>query len=261
MRLFLVHSLTALLLVSTGAHARAATINMSANPLVTEMHVLPGHADSTSTDITNNGDTDERITVEPIDWTTRLDGSISIEPIGTEGPHSLTKYLVAESYRFILHPHEQRRLNVALSLPQTLTTAARSYWGGFIIKAYPLNKSLAIGPAATFFVYDDIGEPKRHVSISSLRVSRVWMQRSLQLIAHLKNDGSAYARTSGALVIKRGDAIVNRENIPVGVIFPGHDRIVEHVLRGLPRGHYTVEATFDYGGDVIVGGDTNFVVP
>jgi hypothetical protein len=261
MRLVLVHSLMALLLLSANAHARAATVNMSANPLVTELHVLPGHADSTSTDITNNGDTDERITVEPIDWTTRLDGSISIEPTGTEGAHSLTKYLVAESYRFTLHPHEQRRLNVALSLPPNVTTAARSYWGGFIIKAFPLNGSLAIGPAATFFVYNDIGQPNRHVSISSLRVSRMWMRRSLQLIAHLKNDGSAYARTSGTLVIKRGEAVVSRENIPVGVIFPGHDRIVEHVVLGLPPGHYTAEATFDYGGDVIVGGDTNFIVP
>ena len=261
MRFPIATGLAVVLLLSNITNARAATINMTLDPLVTEMHVPPGGADRTSTDVTNNGDTDERVTVEPIDWTTRLDGSISIEPVGTQGAHSLSKYLAAESYRFILHAHQVRRLNIALSMPQNLPTVPLSYWGGFIIKAFPLDGSLAIGPAATFFVYDDVGAPTRHLSILSLRASPVWMRRSFQIVARLKNDGAAYARTSGTLTIKRGATVVEHENIPVGAIFPGHNRIVEGVIAGLRTGHYAAELTFDYGGDVIVGADTDFIVP
>jgi hypothetical protein len=239
---------------------QASTINLSLTPLVSEMHVLAGAADRTFTEVTNNGDVEERITVEPIDWKTRLDGSISIERAGAEGTSSLTNYLQAIAYRFILQPHETRRLDVALSMPAG-AVANKSYWGGLLIKATPLDGGLAIGPAATFFVYDNTGSPRRHVSLLSLRASPAGISRSTVLAAVLKNDGAAYARVAGTITVSRNGKVVNRQNIAVGAIFPGRRRIVEQAISGLAPGRYSAEVTFDFGGEIIVGGDTDLVVP
>jgi hypothetical protein len=235
-------------------------INLTVTPLVSEMHVDAGSSGVTSTNVTNTGDADERISVQPIDWTTRTDGAIALQRPGTQGSHSLTKYLEALSYRFILHPHETRRLQVALSMPSG-AASAQSYWGGFIIKAEPLDGSLAIGPAATFFVYDDAGAPRRHVSITSAHVSQSTSSHAAYLTFHLKNDGDAYARTAGTLVVSKNGKTLREEHIPVGAILPGRDRVVRASVAGLASGTYDAEVTFDYGGDVIAGADMSVAVP
>lgn len=251
-------ALLAAALCLTPVAALAQTINLTVTPLVSEMRVEAGSSGTTSTNVTNTGDEDERVTVQPIDWTTKINGAIALQSTGSQGAHSLTKYLQALSYRFILHPHETRRLQVALSMPAD-ARAEQSYWGGFIIKAQPLTTNLAIGPAATFFVYDDVGSPRRHVSIQSVRPSL--SARTLHLEVHLKNDGDAYARTSGTIVLSQKGKAVREERIPVGAILPGRDRVLAATVSGLAPGTYNAEMTFDYGGEVIAGADMSVAVP
>ena len=234
-------------------------MNVSVTPLVSEMHVPSGQTGRTSTQVTNDGDADERISIEPVDWTTNQNGAIQLERPGSEGAHSLTKYLQALSYRFILRPHETRRVEVALTMPPS--QAAESYWGGFIIKSQPLGGNLAIGPAATFFVYDDVGSPRRHVSVASVHQVRVAGTRSVRMTVRLYNDGSAYARTAGTLVISKDGKTVSEQRLAIGAILPGHARLVTSVISGLPSGTYAARVVFDYGGEVIVGADTSVAIP
>lgn len=243
------------------APANAVNVGLSVTPLATEMHVAPGSSDVTSVDITNTSDAPERVTIEPIDWSTRIDGSLSYERPGTEADHSLTAYLRPVAYRFIIDAHETRQIAVALSMPASLAGKTVSFWGGLLIRAVPPDGSLALGPGATLFVYDDVGAPRRHLSIRSIRVKSGGAARDLTLEVHLKNDGTAYARTGGTLTILREGKRVSTVHVPVGAIFPGRDRIIEQSVTGLPAGSYTGEVTFDYGGDTLAGADVDLRVP
>jgi hypothetical protein len=243
----------------TASRVLAGTTNLSVDPLVAEVRVQPGGSATTETAITNNGDEPERITVRSIDWTTRLDGGISIEALGSEGHKSLTPYLQALTYNFVLQPHETRRLEVAASLPPTFPGAPASYWGGFYIKATALDQSnAAIGPAATFFVYNDVGTPRRHLSIESLRASG--NRDTLRFTTLLKNDAQGYLRIGGTARLLQDGKTVRVTPLSIGAVFPGKARIVNGDFTDLPQGNYTLEVRFDYGSDVIVTGDTNTAV-
>lgn len=238
----------------------ASDVNLSVNPLVSEVRVAPGQTDRTFTLITNNGDQDERITIRPIDWNTRIDGGISIENTGAEGQRSLTPFLEAVSYGFVLHPHESRRLDVAVSLPPAFKSVPASYWGGFYIKATAADASpIAIGPAATFFVYNDVGTPSRHLTIEALHGAAAGA--GVAVSARLKNDGDGYLRIGGTVALLQNGKAVRSQPVSVGAVFPGKIRIVKSSFSGLTAGTYTLESRFDYGTDVIVIGDTKVVVP
>lgn len=238
---------------------RASTVNISVDPLVTEMHVAPGMTGHTSVSITNNGDVDEAITVRPVDWTTQLNGTISLFAPGAQAGHSLTAWLEPAAYRFTLRAHERRELDAALAVPAS-ARGPRSYWGGLLFRAAPVGEVLAIAPAATLFVYNDVGAPKRHVSIKAFHAVAVPGSSAIVTI-RLKNDGDAYARTGGTLTISRAGSVVQKHDVSIGAIFPGHTRIVDQTVSGLSPGTYSAEVTIDYGGEVIVAGETRIVVP
>jgi len=237
----------------------ASTLNLSVNPLVTEMHVAAGQTTRTSVTIANNGDRDETITIRPVDWTTQLNGAISLLAPGAQGNHSLTKWLEPAAYRFTLHARARRQLDVALAVPAS-ATQSRSYWGGLLIRATPVDEALAIGPAATLFIYDDIGTPKRHLSIKALHAVAD-ADGSAAITMRLKNDADAYTRVGGTLTISRHGAVLQKHDVPIGAIFPGHTRIVEQSVTGLSAGIYNADITVDYGGDVILAGETRILVP
>ena len=252
-------AILALTMALPSLSARASTVNVSVDPLVTEMHVAPGLAGHTSMSIANNGDVDETITIRPVDWTTQLDGIISLYAPGALGGHSLTAWLEPAAYRLTLRAHERRELDVALAVPAS-ARAPRSYWGGLLVRATPIGQILAIGPAATLFVYNDVGTPKRHVSIKAFHAV-AGTGGSAVVTMRLKNDGDAYARTGATLTISRAGSVVQKRDVSIGAIFPGHTRIVEQAVSGLSSGTYDADITIDYGGDVIVGGETKIVVP
>lgn len=246
-----------LLLAPVPVHA--ATVNLSVDPLVTEMHVAAGQTGRTSVTIANNGDVDETVTLKPIDWTTQLNGAIALFAPGAQSSHSLTAWLEPATYRFTLLAHQRRQLEVALAIPAN-ALQPRSYWGGLLIRGVGVGQNLAIAPAATLFVYDDVGSPKRHLSIKAFHAAAN-SGGSVAVTIRLKNDGEAYARTGGTLTISRSGAVVEKCDLSIGAIFPGHTRIVEQAITGLSAGTYVAGVTIDYGGDVILAGETRFVVP
>lgn len=239
---------------------RAGT-SIVVDPLVSETHVNPGGATTISVAVGSQGDQRERVVITPLDWRTRIDGSIAIEPLGSEGRRSLTPYCTLAVYQFILAPKEHRRIALTVALPTTLDPTPASYWGGFIVKATPVDlPPSTMGPAATVFVYNDVGAPQRHLTLQSLRAQSK-AKGVLRISARYHNYGDGYLRTGAYLTITQSARVVVKHQISLGAIFPKQLRVVDQTVTGLGRGIYHVELDVDYGGETVLVGETNATVP
>ena len=237
-----------------------AGTSLGVEPLVTQVSVEPGGSSNIAVSIKSDGDQPERIVISPLDWRTRIDGSVAIEPLGTEGARSLTPFLSMATYQFILQPHESRKINLAVSIPAAFNPAPGSYWGGFLVKATPIDMPPSTtGPAATVFVYNDVGKPARHLTLQSLRATG--LKGGAHILARYHNDGIGYVRSGLFLTITQSGKTVYKEQIGLGAIFPSATRVVDHTVNGLASGTYRVELSADYGGDTVIVGDTNVTVP
>jgi hypothetical protein len=236
-----------------------AGTSLSVEPLVTQVTVEPGNSVNISVSIGSDGDQPERIIISPIDWRTRIDGSVAIEPLGTEGVRSLTPFMTMATYQFVLQPREHRKLNLTLSLPAGFNPDPASYWGGFLVKATPFDAPPSTtGPAATVFVYNDVAKPKRHLTLQSLRATSA--KGDVRILARYHNDGIGYIRSGLVLNVTQDGKSVRKEQLGLGAIFPAATRVVDHVVTGLAPGTYHVELGADYGGDTVIVGETNVTV-
>lgn len=237
-----------------------AGTSLGVEPLVTQVSVEPGGSSNIAVSIKSDGDQPERIVISPLDWRTRIDGSVAIEPLGTEGVRSLTPFLSMATYQFVLQPHESRKVNLAVSIPAAFNPAPGSYWGGFLVKATPIDMPPSTtGPAATVFVYNDVGKPARHLTLQSLRATA--LKGDVHILARYHNDGVGDVRSGLFLTITQSGKIVHKDQIGLGAIFPNATHVVDHTVNGLPSGTYHVELSADYGGDTVIVGDTNVTVP
>ncbi len=253
-------ALVAALAVAAGAFAypaaASAGLSLSVQPLMTELHVSPGGSAGLSVRVTNGGDQAERVTVEPIDWSTTTDGDIRFGAVGTTGAHSVTKYLAMSLAPFVLAPGETRAIPLTLRLPASFPATAATYWGGFLVRSMDAGRP-GVGPAGTVFVYETVGAPKTHLGLSAMRVTRSG-QSGAVFTARLHNDAAAYARLSGRLVVSSAGRVVHDEDVSTVTIFPGESRVLARDLRGLPPGDYQAELSVDYGGNVVLSGTTDF---
>lgn len=239
--------------------AASAGMNIAVDPLVVEMRATPGQTVRTTVNIANAGDQPERIFVTPMDWTTRVDGSLAIERPGTE-KRSITRYLKSSDYQFTLQPGEKRAIEISLALPADFSPAAASYWGGFFTRASLLTTRVAgFGPGATVVVYVDVGMPHRSIDLQSLKA--VSTGRGVRIVGRVRNNSNAYVRAGGTILIENAGRIVRKVPVTIGAIFPGRYHTVNETVRGLAPGKYRVELSVDYGGDEIEDGETTVTVP
>ena len=242
-----------------GALPAAAGMNIAVDPLVVEMRATPGQVVRTSVNIANAGDQPERIFVNPMDWTTRVDGSVAIEKPGTE-KRSITRYLKSSDYQFTLQPGEKRSIELTLALPANFNPAAASYWGGFFTRASLMTSRVAgFGPGATVVVYVDVGSPHRSVDLQSLKA--IANGHAVRVVGRVRNNSNAYVRAGGSILFELSGRIVQKVPVTIGAIFPGRYHTVNETVRGLPAGKYRVELSVDYGGDEIEDGETTVTVP
>ena len=253
---------SALLVAAIGivlALPASGALNIAVNPLVIEVQTAPGRTVNTDVNIANDGDFPERILIAPMDWTTRIDGSLAIEKTGTE-KRSITRYLNVSAYQFSMQPGEKRTLQVTLSLPANFSAAAASYWGGFLARAVPMSaRTNAFGPGATIVVYVDVGNPHRSVNLESLKATL--SGSAVHVVGRVRNTSNAYVRAGGTLLFEQGGRIIQTTHVTIGAIFPGRFHTVNETAKGLKSGKYRVELSIDYGGDEIEDGETTVTVP
>lgn len=251
--------LLALLVLTAAASPANAALNIAVDPLVVEMHAIPGQLVKTDVNIANSGDQPERIVFAPMDWTTRIDGSVAIEKPGKE-KRSITQYLRASAYQFTLQPGEKRSITVSLALPANFSSGAASYWGGFLTRATLLTGRVnGFGPGATVVVYVDVGNPHRSVDLQSLKATP--SGNSVHVIGRVRNSSNAYVRAGGTLLFEQSGRVVQKVPVTIGAIFPSRFHTINETVRGLPAGKYRVELSIDYGGDQIEDGETTVTVP
>ena len=248
----------ALLAVSTCAcaigTAAAAELSLRVDPTVLEFTAAYDGEQRASVAVTNYGSEPERIVARSVDWRTSVDGTVALEPVGTEREHSLTPYLSLSPASFVLTPGETRNVVLVLHMPDGGSRTAGVLWGGFLIKATALQESeISLGPGATVFVYDTVGAPRRHLTLTAVSIDTD-AGRVPQLTARLVNDGEGYARPLCRLVVERDDRVVRDVTIPANVIFAGDHRTIHAPLDGLTAGTYHVHLTVDYGGSSILDG-------
>ena len=250
--------LAAAALVATALPASAA-LNIAVDPLVIEMHAVPGQALKADVNISNSGDEPERIVLAPMDWTTRVDGSVAIEKTGKE-KRSITRFLKASAYQFTLQPGERRTVQVSLNLPAGFASAAASYWGGFLARATLMTGRVnAFGPGATVVVYVDVGSPHRSVNLQTLKATAAGS--SIHVVGRVRNNSNAYVRAGATMLVEQAGRIVQKIPVTIGAIFPTRFHTVNETVRGLAPGNYRVELAIDYGGNEIEDGETNVTVP
>ena len=83
---------------------------------------------------------------------------------------------------------------------------------------------------------------------------------SALLTARIANDGSAYARPTGRIVLRRDGHVVVDQTDSIPVLFANEARVYNKALSGLAPGAYDVSFTVDYGGPTLIEGTTEVVV-
>ena len=246
--------LLAVLLMPVLSHpATAAELSLGVDPLVVEFSAGPGGSAHASVVVNNAGSDAERVMMMPIDWRTLVDGNIALERAGTEGSRSLTSSLTLSASGFVLQPGEARTLTLTLAMPQSKPSTPASYWGGFLIEATrPTGSDTGLAPGATVFVYDNVGQPHRHLSLRSLDLVGTGTQTRVE--ARLVNDVDSYLRIASHMVVRRGNHVVRDVDVPMNSILPRAERLLQQPLQGLAAGGYRLELTFDYGGETILDG-------
>jgi hypothetical protein len=236
--------------------AASAAVSMTVQPLVAEFSASPGAVGRTSVTVTNNGTEPERFTARPTDWRTLADGSTTLEKAGAEGAHSITRGLSLSAYQFVLQPGERREISLSLAVPGSFPGTPASYWGGFLVSAAVVSAPpSAVGIAATVFVYENVGAPRRHLTLQSMRVVQN-KDGTSDLVARLRNDAPGYCRSAAHVLVEQAGRIVKDEKVNISTVFPGSTRLMTQSLGKLPPGDYRVEVAFDYGGDSILDGTT-----
>ena len=236
----------------TASPARATSLTVS--PMVAELHLTPGSPDRVDIQVVNGGAVPERVTITPLDWTSRSDGSLEIEKPGTD-PNSLTRYISTPVWHFTLRGGERRTVPLDVAAPALRPTA--SLWGGVLMKATaPDSPTTALGPATTVLLYADIGRPRRHLRIDALRLVPTGNGGGI-VMARLRNDGDAYVRAGGRIIVSQAGRVLYDHEIAVGAIFPQRVRLLQQRIGGLVRGAPAdVTLQVDFGADVLLDGET-----
>lgn len=248
-------AIAALICTLASAAPASATVSLTVEPLVAEFSTPPGDAGHVPVYVSNSGTSPERIVIRKTDWRTLADGSTALEALGSEGTHSITRDLSLSAYQFVLQPGERREISMLLSVPATRSSAPNSYWGGFLVSGNEVGAPpSAMGIAATVFVYDNVGTPRRHLDLQSMRV--VTRGGDSQLLVRLRNDAQGYCRPSAHLLVEQAGRILRDEKINVSTVFPNSTRILKQQLGKLTPGDYRVELTLEYGGDAVIDGIT-----
>jgi hypothetical protein len=239
--------------------APGTSLSLTVAPLVVEFHAGAGDTANATVTVHNGGSDPERIVALRMDWRVSADGTVRVEQPGTEGKASISDYLRMEPDNVVLAPGETREIALTLDLPSTFPTATAVYHSGFLVRAVPVTGHVNFGPAATVVAYDTIGSPASHAKITQLHVSSPGAGQAV-LSARIVNDGSAYDRPTGHLVLRRDGAVVADETDSIPVLFAGEGRAYTKTLNGLSPGSYDVSFTVDYGGPTLLEGTTEVTV-
>jgi hypothetical protein len=246
----------AIMAVSAAASAAstARPESLTVSPMVAELRPTPGSPDRVEVHVLNSGTAPERVTITPLDWTSRTDGSLEIEKPGAEAS-SLTRYISTPVWEFTLRGGERRTVPLDVAIPAQQRAA--SLWGGVLLKATAQDSPrTALGPATTVLLYADVGQPRRHMRIDALRLVATGNGGGV-VMARLRNDGEAYVRAGGRLIVSQAGHVLYDHDVAVGAIFPNRIRLLQQRITGLQRGapaDVTLQA--DYGADVLLDGET-----
>jgi hypothetical protein len=235
--------------------AAPASLSLTVSPLVVEFRAGAGDTATAPVTVHNGGTEPERIVALRMDWKVAGDGTVRVEQPGTEGVASIADDLRIEPADTILAPGETRDFALTLDLPAAFPTAAAVYHSGFLIRAVPPTGVVSFGPAATVVVYDTVGAPRSHVTVTQLHLSSP-ASGAAQLSARIVNDGQAYARLSGRIVLRRDGQVVADQTDSIPVLFANEARVYTKAIGGLEPGAYDVSFTLDYGGPTLIEGTT-----
>jgi hypothetical protein len=250
---------SAIALTCAPALAAPTSLSLTVSPLVVEFHAGAGDAASATVTVRNDGPDPERIVALRMDWRVAADGTVRVEQPGTEGKASIADYVRLDPANTALAPGETRELTLTLDLPASFSKATAVYHSGFLLRAVPPDGHASFGPAATVVAYETVGTPTSHAKITQLHVGSSG-NGSAVLSARIVNDGSAYARSTAHIVLRRDGQVAVDETDSIPVLFAGDGRVFNKTLSGLAPGTYDVSFTLDYGGPTLLEGTTQVVV-
>ena len=236
-------------------------LQISVEPLVVQFAVTPGGQASTRVTVKNVGTDAAVVVAAPIDWHAAVDGTVITERPGAQGASSLGPYLRLSGGDYALAPGESRQMVLSLSLPSSFPAAPRDYWAGYFIRAVRAGSpsATAFGVGANIITYETVGQPRRHIELTSLRVTDAGAG-SVRVAARMLNDGATFARPQVRMDLARGGRIIESIDDGTPAILAGQPRSYNRTLSGLAHGSYALAVTVDYGGTTLLRGTTEFTV-
>lgn len=259
----LASALTVALIALAPLEARAQSVpglQISVQPLIVQFALAPGQQASARVIVKNTGTQAARVSANPIDWTSNVDGTVKTGKPGMPGVASLDSFLHLSGNEFTLAPGQTQDMTLTLDLPSTFPSVVGDHWGGYFIRA-----AAADGPAGSFgvganiLVYETVGSAHKHLKLTTLRVEDAG-NGNVRLVARMSNDGDTYVRPQIHLQLAQAGRIVQQRDDSTPAIFAGSPRVYTRTFSGLTPGRYALELSLDYGGSTLVAGTTQFAV-
>lgn len=248
-------SAIAILTAPALAQAAPTSLSLTVAPLVVEFRAGAGDTGTATVTVHNGASDPERIVALRMDWKVAGDGTVRVEQPGTETKASIADYLRMEPADAVLAPGETREFALTLDLPSGFSHDTAVYHSGFLVRGVPVTGHVNFGPAATVVVYDTVGTPVSHAKITQLHVTSP-AAGAATLSARIVNDGTAYARPTGRIVLRHDGQVVVDQTDSIPVLFADESRVYNKALTGLAPGAYDLSFTFDYGGPTLIEGTT-----
>ena len=246
-------------LASVAADAAQPGLQLSIQPLIVQFTLAPGGQASTKVIIKNVGSQPSHVVANQIDWTTSVDGSVQTKRPGSVAS-SLNPFLRLSGSEFDLAPGQTQELTLSLALPTSFAATPKNYWGGYLVRGAPANGPAgSFGVGANILVFETVGNPPKHLKLTSLRVEDAGSGR-IRLVARMLNDGGSFVRPQIRLQIAQSGRVVQSHEDSTPAVFAGEPRQYVRNFPGLAPGKYMLDLTIDYGGDTLVEGTTDFTV-
>jgi hypothetical protein len=249
------------MLGTPAALAQQQGLAISVEPLIVQFTISPGGQASTRVLVSDVGTEPVVVVASQFDWRTTVDGRVTPERPGTEGAASLSQYLRLSATNLALRPGESREMTLSLALPSTFPATARSYWGGYLVRAVPQSGATTstFGVGANILIYDTVGSPSRHLKVTNLSVQG-GDPGDVRVLARMVNDGETYVRPQISMKVAQAGRLVQSQDDSTPAIFSGSPRDYARTISNLAPGSYQLELTIDYGGDTLVQATTQFTV-
>lgn len=260
--------LVAAVLSLCAATPARAGISFTVSPMMSEIEVKPGTSHTGVFTVIHDlpegkkadGVAPLNLRLYAADWSLDRKGNPQFVKAGTL-PGSCSNWIQVSPTTVSVPAGERQEVRFTINVPAEAQGTFRTVIMFETIPEPPKNgeRAIAINGRIGSTLYVLAGPQSRRARITGLSAAPEVTTLTVE------NTGTSHVRLKGVLQFKdAAGKMVQEVPLPGGVVLPGTNNIRELTVpmpAPLPRGHYTVTAIVDYGGEVLIGARSKVAVP